>query len=187
MRSSRFYRLVGWMAGLTYWVAYAFSSGTVRYYQFNVMPYIKSSGFPNPSVFSNWAGIEGLYNSEGIIWFPNGHLELVLAVVPLFFSFLLSTLFSFNAVLTAYSLKLRVGWSGARTAGFVGIFPAIFSGGCCASTLGSLVLGSLSSFAPLFSIEYTYPFFLNLVAAILMATLYFYSMRKLFQPVKSPT
>jgi hypothetical protein len=185
MSSSRFYRLLGWTTAVSYWIIYAFSSGIVRYYQFNVIPYIKSSGFPNPFIFSNWVGIEGLYNSEGIIWFPNGHLELVLAIVPLFFSFLLSILFAFNAVTTAYSLKLRIRFRGLRATGFVGILPAIFSGGCCASTMGSLLLGSLSSFTPLFTLEYTYPFFLNMVVAIAMTTLYFYSARKLTQPSNS--
>ncbi len=178
LHESSGYKLAALVSASTYLLLYSYSSGMFFYYSFDVTPYLKEIGLPNPQILY-FRNLAGLYYS-GVIWYPNSHLELVFSLGTTFFSVLLSTLFSMSILLLIYSLRFK-GLS-KKHQGFVGLFglvPAIFSGGCCAVPVATMLLVSIIPSTVLFSFEFGDPFLMNLLIALLMLFSIFYTTRKI--------
>lgn len=187
-------------SAVAYWVLYSFSAGVIFYYSFDLAPLLKSAGVPNHYyVIYTTGGLMGVYYS-GMVWFPTNHLQLNLLFGPTFFSVLLSLLFGLNMVLLGYSLSVKAksarginGLVGVAPAGlnglvgilnsFVGIIPALFSGGCCALPLGTIILSSLFPLSPgpsaLSRLEFNYAPLIDSLLAGLMLFVLVHSAKKL--------
>jgi hypothetical protein len=180
IRQSVKYKVLALVTGLAYWLLYAYSSGIFQYYSVDITPYLNADGLPNPQFLAP-GSLAGLYNS-GVIWYPTGHLELILFLGPTFFSFLLSILFSSSMILLIYSLRFRRFSKRTSQGSFFGLFgmlPAIFSGGCCAVPVATLLFGSIVPSSILFNFEFDDPLLLNLVIVILMLTSILYTAKKI--------
>ena len=151
---------------LGYWLLYMISGGMFFYYSFDVTPLLQKYQVPNPSFF-NYFGPLGLYNS-GIIWYPNGHLQVNLVYGPFVFSLVLATLFSLNMVLMVFSLRFSRFMRRTGPVGLVALVPALFSGGCCSVPIGLALVGVFALAAGLFTLVCDYSYLINLAFAILM-------------------
>ena len=184
LRQSTKFKMAALLSALVYWLVYAYSSGMFQYYSFDMTPYLKEDGLPNPQFFPP-GNLAGLYSS-GIIWYPTSHLELVFFFGQTFFSILLSSLFSVSILLLVYSFGFK--GLGKKQQGFVGLFgmiPAIFSGGCCAVPIATLLLGSIVPSTVLANIEFGDPLLLNLLIVILMLSSIYYTARKIIKTANS--
>jgi hypothetical protein len=174
------YKLFALGADIAYWLLYAYSSGIFLYYSPDITPYLNRDGLPNPQ-FLPPSNLAGLYDS-GVIWYPTGHLELILFLGPTFFSVLLSILFSLSIILLIYSLRFGRFSKRASHGSFLGLFgmiPAIFSGGCCAVPVATLLFGSILPSSLLFNFEFEDPLLLNLVIVILMLSSILYTAKRI--------
>lgn len=179
LRQSWKFSAVALVSLVGYWLLYATSSGMVFYYEDDVTPLLEDSPVPNPYFYLNFHRFVDFYNS-GMIWFPNGHLQLNLLFGPTVFSVALSTLFALNMVLLAYSLS--VGRLGKRvgTGGFLGMLPALFSGGCCSIPFGVLFISTfITPSTALAGFAFTYAFLTNIVVATVMLAALLYISRKI--------
>jgi hypothetical protein len=172
------YKIVAFVSAIAYWLLYAYSAGMFFYYSFDVTQYIREEGIPNPSFGLDLSSLSGFYNS-GLVWYPTGHLALILFMGPMIFSIVLSVLFALSIVLIAYNIRLqgRIRKSGGLV-GFLGIIPAIFTGGCCSVPLATLLLGSIVPSTVLLNIEFDNPFLLNFLTVLLMVSAVIYTARK---------
>lgn len=173
------YKIATFVSALAYWLLYAYSSGMFQYYySFDITPYLKEDGPPNPKFFSP-SNLAGLYYS-GVIWYPTSHLELIFFLGQTFFSILLSVLFSLSIILLIYSFRFKgFGKKQQDFTGFFGMIPAIFSGGCCAVPVATLILGSIIPSSVLIKLEFGNPLLLNLSIVILMLSSIYYTERKI--------
>lgn len=172
------YKFAALLSALAYWLLYGYSTGMFFYYSFDVTAYLKGSGMTNPYFVSS-TNLAGLYDA-GVVWYPTSHLQFDFLLGPTFFSILLSVLFSFSIILLIYSFRFK-GLSKKRQ-GFMGLFgmiPAIFSGGCCAVPIATLLLGSIVPSAILFNLEFGDPLLLNLLIALLMSFSICYTAKKI--------
>ena len=167
------------MAGswLGYWLLYVVSGGMFFYYSFDIFPLLQKYKVPNPSFFNYFSGPIGLYNS-GIIWYPNGHLQINLVYGPFVFSLVLATLFSLNLVLTVFSLRFSHFTRRTGPVGLLALVPALFSGGCCSVPIGLALVGVFAPAAGLFTLVYDYSYLINLAFAILMVLVLLYVGRR---------
>ncbi len=159
-----------------YWILYAFSSGMIFYYSTDVTPLLRGSGVPNP-YFVNFHTFRDSYFS-GMIWYPNGHVQLNLLYGPTFFSVVLSVLYSLSMPLLIYgfaNVKLDRS-SGLKS--FFGIVPALFSGGCCAVPFGIQLISAFAPSVLFFSFVYNYVLFTNLSVSSFMLISLAYNYRK---------
>ncbi len=166
------------LSAIAYWLLYGYSAGLFFYYSFDVTQYMREEGIPNPSFGLDLSGLSGFYNS-GLIWYPSGHLALILFIGPVIFSIVLSVLFALSIVLISYNIRLqcRIRKSGGLV-GFLGIIPAIFKGGCCSVPLATLLLGSVVPSTVLLNIEFGNPLLLNFLTVLLMVSAVIYTARK---------
>ncbi len=172
------YKIVALLSTVAYWLLYGYSAGMFFYYSFNVTQYIRKEGIPNPAFGLDLSSLSGFYNS-GLIWYPTGHLALILFIGPMIFSVVLSVLFALSIVLISYNIRLqgRIRKSGGMV-GFLGIIPAIFTGGCCSVPLATLLLGSVVSSTMLLNIEFDNPSLLNFLIVLSMLSSVIYTARK---------
>ncbi len=167
-------------SAVAYWLVYSFSSGMLRYYPFDVTPLLEGVRFYRIAL---GGGLYGLYNS-GIVWFPNGHLEVVLLYGTAFFSLLLSTLFGLSIALFVHgprnsTLERTSGSIGSKdlSPSLLGLLPALFTGGCCSLPFGTLILSFLSS--PVLSFfVYDYSIITNPAVAIVMLVSVVYTVKR---------
>jgi hypothetical protein len=179
-RQSLKYRLAATISALAYWLLYGYSSGMFFYYSFDVTASLKESGMTNP-YFISTTNLAGVYY-DGVVWFPTSHLQFDFLLGPTFFSVLLSSLFSLSILLLVYSFRFK-GLSKKRQ-GFMGLFgmmPAIFSGGCCAVPIGTVLLGPIVPLTALADFEFGNPFLMNLLIALLMLSSIIYVARKIIK------
>ncbi len=153
--------------GLGYWMLYAFSGGMLFYYSSDITSLLKASSVSNPYFLNYFSSFSGLYNS-GMIWYPNGHLQVNLLYGPLIFSLILSTLFSLNVVVTVFSIRFMHIRRGAGPVGILALIPALFSGGCCSVPFGLALIGMFAPTAGLTTLVYNYPYLTNITFVILM-------------------
>ncbi len=163
-RKFKAFAVAGWLG---YWLLYAFSGGMFFYYSSDLTPLLKTSPVPNPYFIKDFSSFVGLYNS-GMIWYPNGHLQVNLLYGPFIFSLILSTLFSLNAVMMVFSIRFTHLSSGAGPVGVLALIPALFSGGCCSIPFGLALVGIFVPTAGLTTLVYNYPYLTNITFAILM-------------------
>jgi len=171
-------RLVLFAAGIGYWVLYAFSAGMFFYYSFDLAPLLKASPVPNPYFVLESRSLTDLYNS-GMIWYPTNHLQVNLLLGPSFFSIILSILFGLNMLLLVFGFRFRGPRSSVGLNGAFSMIPALFSGGCCAVPLGTVLFSSFVPPAALSTFVYGYVIPTNTLFAILMLLALFYSARRL--------
>jgi hypothetical protein len=164
---SRKFKVLAVASWLGYWLLYAFSGGMFFYYSTDITPLLKTSQEPNPYFLNYYSSSFGFYNS-GMIWYPNGHLQVNLLYGPTFFSIILSTLFSLNIVLTLFSIGFTHVRRAAGPVGVLALIPALFSGGCCSIPLGLALIGIFAPTVGLTTLVYDYPFWINLAFAILL-------------------
>jgi hypothetical protein len=164
---SRKFKAVALVSGLGYWLLYAFSGGMIFYYQTDITPLLVASPAPNPYFLNDFSSFFGFYNS-GMIWYPNGYLQVNLLYGPLIFSAILSTLFSLNTALTLFSLRFAHFQRRVGPAGFLALVPALFSGGCCSVPFGLALVGLFAPTVGLTTLVYDYPYLINLAFLILM-------------------
>lgn len=171
LHRSKRYRAIFVAGGFGYWLLFAFSTGIIFYYPMDVGPqYVGYLSF-----ISDLGSLDGLYSS-GIVWIPNGHLEIVLLYSNVIFSIILSTLFALNILLAAYSFSVNGVSKRKSSLGVLGIIPTLFTSGCCAVPVATLLFGSIVPSAVLITVEFGNPFLLDLGIAILMlASLYYYA------------
>jgi hypothetical protein len=179
--SEKKYKILCLLSGLAYWIVFAFSSGIFFYYPFDVFSIVGSSLIPNPLFYFNFSDFKSFYYS-GIIWYPNGHFEIVLAIGPFVFSLILSILFSLNIVTIVYGFKFFRMRRGSGLSGLLGLIPALFSSGCCSIPIGFSIMGSFISLAgirPILYIFYAYPEYVNGAFSLLMFVTLFYMLRRI--------
>jgi hypothetical protein len=172
------YRLALLVAGVAYWVVYAFSAGMLFYYSFDLAPLLKASQVSNPYIILESRSLTDLYNS-GMIWYPTNHLQVNLLYGPTFFSIVLSLLFGLNVLLSVYGVSLKQSVSGLGLNGVAGMVPALFSGGCCAVPFGTVLLASFIPTAALSSFVYGYVIVTNSLFSVLMLFALLNSARRL--------
>ncbi len=177
LRQSKFKGII-LVSFVAYWILYALSSGMFFYYKVDITPLLKTSPVPNPYFIVSFRSFTGLYNS-GMIWFPNGHLQINLLYGPTIFSVLLAGLFGLNMLLLSYSFHLGGLSKGQGTSGLLGMVPALFSGGCCSVPFGLVLIGTMVPTAALSTFAYTYPVLTNIFFAVLMLLSIVYTSRKI--------
>lgn len=184
LRQSIKYKMVALASALAYWLLYAYSSGMFFYYTFDVLPYVKEDGLSNPQFYPP-GNLAGLYYA-GMIWYPTSHLQLNFFLGQTFFSILLAVLFSLSILLLSYSFRFKgMNKKQQGFAGFFGVIPALFSGGCCAVPVATLLLGSIVPVTVLANIEFEDPLLLNLFIVILMLSSIYYTGRKIIKTANS--
>ncbi len=171
------YRLTLSVAGVAYWIVYAFSDGMLSYYSFDLTPLLKASQVSNPFILES-RSLTDLYSS-GMIWYPTNHLQVNLLYGPTFFSIALSSLFSLNVVLTVYRIRSRWPVAGLGLNGVAGIVPALFSGGCCTVPFGTVLFASFVPAAALSSFAYDYVILTNSLFGLLMLFTLLYGAKRL--------
>src|SRR5487761_295171 len=178
---SKKYKAAALLSAVGYWLLYGYSTGMYFYYSFDVTQYLKASGTTNPYFIGpvSLGDLQAVYNS-GVVWIPTSHLQLNLLLGPTLFSILLSILFSMSILLMIYSFRFK-GMNRKRqgVTGVVGVIPAIFSSGCCAVPVATLLLGSIVPSTVLTNIEFGDPLLLNLLIVILMLSSVYYTARKI--------
>jgi hypothetical protein len=172
------YGLTLLIAGVAYWILYAFSAGIIFYYSFDLAPLLRESQVSNPYFITESGSLTGLYNS-GMIWYPTNHLQVNLLYGPTFFSIVLSLLFGLNVLLFVYGIGSKQSVSGLGLNGVAGIVPALFSGGCCAVPFGTVLLASFIPSAALSSFVYGYVIVTNSLFSALMLFALLYGARRL--------
>jgi hypothetical protein len=172
------YRLTLLVAGVAYWVVYAFSAGMFFYYSFDLAPLLRASQVSNPYFILESGSLTDLYSS-GMVWYPTNHLQVNLLYGPTFFSIVLSSLFGLNVLLFVYGVRSRGPVSGLGLNGFAGMVPALFSGGCCAVPFGAVLFASFIPAAALSSFVYGYVTLTNSLFSMLMLFALLYSARRL--------
>ncbi|MDG6953785.1 MAG: hypothetical protein JRN33_02220 [Nitrososphaerota archaeon] len=175
--SSRKFKVLAAGSWLGYWLLYSVSGGMFFYSSFDVSPLLKTSLVPNPYFISDFSSFSGFYNS-GMVWYPDGHLQINLVYGPLIFSLILATLFSMNIILTLFSVGFARFTKGTGTIGILALLPALFSGGCCSVPLGLALVGIFAPTAGLTALVYGYPYLINLAFVILMVLSLFYIGRR---------
>lgn len=181
LASSAKYKAVASLSGIAYWLIYGYSTGMYFYYSFDATQYLKASGMTNPYFIppSSFGDLTALYDS-GVVWFPTSHLQFNFLFGQTFFSALLSILFSLSILLLLYSFRFKgLSKKGQGLAGIFGIVPALFSGGCCAVPVATLLLGSIVPSSVLFNFEFGDPLLMNLVIVILMLSSIMYTSKKI--------
>lgn len=181
------YKVVGILSVVGYWLLYGYSTGIYFYYSFDVTQYVRESGMTNPYfIFPGSLGnLNALYDS-GVVWFPTSHLQLNFLLGQTFFSILLSILFNLSILLMIYCFHFK--GTNKKRQGFAGLFgmiPALFSGGCCAVPVATLLLGSIVPSTVLVNIEFGDPLLLNLLIVILMFSSIYYTGRKIIKTANS--
>lgn len=179
--SKGIYKIIAIFSGLVYWVIYEFSSGMLFYYPVDVFAYLKQSPVPNPLIYLDTSSFKNFYLS-GLIWYPNGHFEIVLAIGPLVFSVILSLLFSFNIAVMIYSFKFIKFNRKTGISGILGLIPAVFSGGCCSIPVGFSILGAfipLATLRPLLYFSFAYTEYINTFFALLLLFSLYYLLSKI--------
>ncbi len=156
--------VAGWLG---YWLLYAFSGGMFFYYSSDITALLKASSVSNPYFLNYFSSFYRFYNS-GMIWYPNGHLQVNLLYGPLIFSLILSTLFSLNVVMMVFSVRFTHIGRGAGPVGILALIPALFSGGCCSVPFGLALIGMFAPTAGLTTLVYNYPYLTNITFVILM-------------------
>jgi hypothetical protein len=177
------YKATALLSAFGYWLLYGYSTGMYFYYSFDVTQYLKASGTTNPYFIPpvSLNDLAAVYNS-GVVWFPTSHLQLNFMLGPTFFSILLSVLFSMSILLLIYSFRFKgMNRKQQGLAGFFGVIPALFSGGCCAVPVATLLLGSIVPSAVLANIEFGDPLLLNLLIVILILSSIYYTARKIIK------
>jgi hypothetical protein len=164
---SRRFKVLAVGSWLGYWLLYAFSGGTFFYYSFDLTSLLRTSSVPNPYYINDFSSFFGFYNS-GMVWYPNGHLQVNLLYGPFIFSLVLATLFSLNIVLTVFSIPFAHFTRGPGPMGLLALVPALFSGGCCSVPLGLSLIGIFAPTVGLTTLVYDYPYLINLAFVILM-------------------
>jgi len=167
------YKGVTFVGGLAFWLLYAISSGIIRYYSWNLAKYYNT----NPVYFTNFSSLKGVYDSM-IIWFPGDHFVVVLSVGIVLFSILLSLLFSLSILMISHSLRTGLPGRKPGLIGFLGLVPAMLTGGCCALPLGIVLSLYVAPAAFLFNLAYDHSFFTNATITGLMLVSVFYTGRK---------
>ncbi len=181
---TRGFKAIALGSWLGYWFLYAFSGGMIFYYSTDLASFLSTfRTLSNPYFLKDFSSFFGFYNS-GVIWYPNGHLQVNLLYGPLLFSLVLSTLFSLTIVLTVFGIRFNQIRRGAGPLGAVSLVPALFSGGCCSVPLGLAFLGILipGIFTPTLGITtlvYGHPYVINLAFGIVMLLSLIYTGRRL--------
>lgn len=181
MSRSTKYKALAFLSAVGYWLVYGYSTGIYFYYTFDATQYLSASGTTNPYFIPpvSLGDLAAVYDS-GLVWFPTSHLQLNLLLGPTFFSILLAVLFSTSILLLTFSIRLTgVNRKQQGLAGLFGVIPAIFSGGCCAVPIATLVLGSIVPSTVLANIEFGDPLLLNLLIVILMLSSIYYTAWKI--------
>lgn len=180
LRQSWKLRAVALASLVGYWLLYAVSSGMIFYYAADLTPILQTSPVRNPYFYLNFREFIDFYNS-GMIWFPNGHLQLNLLFGPTTFSIILSALFALNMVLSSYSLSSERLGKKHGMGGFLGMVPALFTGGCCSIPIGILLIGAIvpsTALTALSTFIFTYAFLTNVLVGSLMLISLTYNYRK---------
>ncbi len=178
LRQSWKFRAAALVSLAGYWLLYAASSGMFFYYRVDIAPLLKNSPVPNPYFFVHSRSFVDLYNS-GMVWIPNGHLQVNLLFGPTIFSIFLSALFAPSMLLLLYGLSARGLTKKHGIVGLLAMIPAVFSGGCCSIPFGVLLLGTFVPSAALSTFVYAYPVLTNTFIAVLMLVSLVYSSRKI--------
>lgn len=173
MLRSRGNKVVTLTGGLAFWLLYAASSGIIRYYSWNLAQYYQA----NPIFFTDFSSLKGAYDSE-VIWFPGANFVVVLSLGVLFFSVLLSSLFSISVLMVSHGLWTRGPGRKPGFVGFLGLVPAVLTGGCCSLPFGILLSLYFAPAAFLFNLAYDHSFVTNATIASLMLVSVLYSARK---------
>jgi hypothetical protein len=166
LRSRRF-KVLAVGSWLGYWLLYAVSGGMLFYYSTDITPLLKTSPVPNPSFINDFSGLFGFYNS-GMVWYPNGHLQVNLLYGPTVFSIILSSLFSLNIALSVFGVRFARIRRGPGSVGVLALIPALFSGGCCSVPLGLSFVGIFAPTVGLATLVYDYPIVTNLAFVTVM-------------------
>ncbi|PSO06698.1 hypothetical protein B9Q04_14730 [Candidatus Marsarchaeota G2 archaeon BE_D] len=162
-------RLTASFAATLYWLAYAFSTGMLRYYPHSVEKYL--AGIPNPNFFLLPTSLTNIYFASGVVWFPNGHIELALGLGPTATSIAIALLLGLNINATR-SLKS----TNLRLTGATSLLSALISGGCCSLPLLISILAYASSSAVLLdSTLYNLTIPVSMAVLALMTATYIYT------------
>jgi hypothetical protein len=172
------YRLVFIASMIGYWIVYSISAGMFFYYSFDLTPFLISSHVPNPYFIMYTQSFMGLYDS-GMILYPTNHLQVNLLFGPTFFSIVLSVLFGLNMMVVGYSLSTKSTASRSGLSSFAAIVPAMFSGGCCAVPLGTVLLASFIPATALSTFVYSYVAVTNALFGVLLFVTLAYGARRL--------
>lgn len=178
LQSSKKNKFILLISLVSYWLLYAFSSGMIFYYPEDVSELLVRSGASSFYSYISLRSILDIYFS-GVVWFPNGHIQLNILLGPLIFSIILSLLFSLQIVVSIFLFRnsphrLRLG---SGSTGLLGLVPALFSGGCCSVPIGVILLGGLSSSMGLLTLIYDYPYVTNSLFSILTFVALAYMLR----------
>jgi len=175
--------VAGWVG---YWLLYAISGGTLFYYSTDLTPFLNTfQTLSNPYFLKDYSSFFGFYNS-GMIWYPNGHLQVNLFYGPTFFSLILSTFFSLNITLTVFSIRFAHIRRGPGSVGVLALIPALFSGGCCSVPLGLALVGVFAPTVGLTTLVYDYPYLVNLAFVVVMLLSLIYVGRRLVRVTTCP-
>jgi|GEM_PF-5537952 hypothetical protein len=120
----------------------------IKYFNFNVLSLLLSTGGTNPQIYNflpYYMYYPNIYYS-GIVWYPESHLQLSFLIGPTVFSVLFSYLFGKNISL---SLNNARGTGTGTVLSILQLFLA--AGGCCIAPLW-LAIVSLFEF-PLFKLS----------------------------------
>ena len=182
LSSSKKCKAVALLSAIGYWLLYGYSTGMYFYYSLDVTQYLKASGTSNPYFIppGSFGDLNALYDS-GVVWFPTSHLQFNFLLGPTFFSVVLSILFSQSVIFLVYSFGFKESLSKKAQAvgGVFGIIPALFSGGCCAVPVATLLFGSIVPSSVLFNFEFGDPLLMNLAIVILMLVSIMYTSKKI--------
>lgn len=162
----RRFKVVLIASSLVFWGLYASSAGMVRYYASDLTQYLRASEVPNPYLYLDFSSLSGALIST-IVWYPNGHLQLVFPIITTFFSILLAILFGLNMTLAAHGFRTSRSCMGTCSTGLVSMVASLFVGGCCATPFGILLIGPLVSSPFLLYLAYDYPILINIAVALL--------------------
>lgn len=178
------YKIVALLSAVGYWLAYGYSTGMYFYYSFNITQGLQASGMTNPYFIPPF-NLAGLYDM-GFVWFPTSNLQLDFLLGPTFFSIFLSILFSSSVILLIYSFRFQgLNKKSQGVMGLFGMIPAIFSGGCCAVPIATILLGSIVPSSILLNIEFGDPLLLNLLIVLLILFSIFYTAKKISKVMNS--
>jgi hypothetical protein len=182
----RRFRIVATASWFGYWFLYSISSGMFFYYPFDVTPLLQKYQVANPAFVNYFSGFFGFYDS-GIIWYPDGHLQVNLIYGPFAFSLVLATLFSLNIAFALFSLTFVQIKRAAVSVGALALIPALFSGGCCSVPLGVALFGVLAPASGLFTLAYDYSYAVDFAVALLMLSSLVFLGKKVARCCCAPT
>ncbi|PSN92152.1 hypothetical protein B9Q03_01970 [Candidatus Marsarchaeota G2 archaeon OSP_D] len=164
-------RLTASFAATLYWLAYAFSTGMLRYYPHSVEKYL--AGIPNPNFFLLPTSLTNIYFASGAVWFPNSQIELALGLGPTATSVAIAILLALNINASSNTKS-----PGLKLTGATSLISALISGGCCSLPLLTSMLAYVSASATILnSTLYNLTIPTSMAALAAMTASYLYTTR----------